>query len=927
MSFISKIFGDANQKYLKKLQPLVEEINGLELEISKLTDAQIKGKSAALKKEVADGKTLEQILPPAFALVREAAKRTLGQRHFDVQLLGGIVLHQGRIAEMRTGEGKTLVATLPTYLNALAGQGVHIITVNDYLAKRDTIWMGQIHYFLGLSVACIVHDAAFLYDPSYTEVSEDKPSYIDGGLSTESAVGAEKVEGFRVIEKFLRPISRHEAYAADITYGTNNEFGFDYLRDNLVADSGQQAQTHSTSSGQGDLNYAIIDEVDSILIDEARTPLIISGAAEQSADLYRQLAALAKRLAVDEDYNIDEKMKSVALTEKGQEKMANWLGSDPWQTTNLAIVHHVEASLRAETLYQRDKEYVVKDGEIIIVDEFTGRLMNGRRYSEGLHQAIEAKEGVAVKEESRTLATVTLQNYFRLYKKIAGMTGTAATEGEEFHKIYNLEVNIIPTNKPLIREDATDKIFQSAEAKFKAVAEEAKKRSQAGQPVLIGTVSIEKNEYLSQLLERNGVAHQMLNAKNHEREGQIIAQAGQPGAVTVATNMAGRGVDIILGGNPLDLEAQKKIIALGGLHVIGTERHESRRIDNQLRGRAGRQGDPGSSQFFISLDDDLMRIFGGDRIKSLMTTLKMPEDMPLEHRLVANSLEAAQRKVEGMNFDVRKHLLDYDDILNKHRAAIYKRRQEVLRADRAGLQQIIFAMITSEIEKVVSFHTVGDNQRNWDLKEIAEVIKTIFPAPGNLLDELEDIREQAGERMADVYARDRIIKYLDEMARLAYQDFEKRITEMGQKLGANDFLMQAERMVLLQSIDYYWTFHLEVIDNLKGGIGLRAYGQLDPLVEYKRESYHKFNELIAAIEKQVVYTIYRVGMAPLPQANTSRQEIKLESNKNVGSSAAGAERADSSAVASTKAGRNDPCPCGAKKSDGTPVKYKHCHGK
>lgn len=914
MSFISKIFGDANQKYLKKLQPLVEEINGLESAISKLTDAQIKEKSAALKKEVANGKTLEQILPQAFALVREAAKRTLGQRHFDVQLLGGIILHQGRIAEMRTGEGKTLVATLPTYLNALTGQGVHIITVNDYLAKRDTIWMGQIHYFLGLSVACIVHDAAFLYDPSYIEVSEDKPSHTNDSLSTEALA---KVEGFKVIEKFLRPISRREAYAADITYGTNNEFGFDYLRDNLAADVSQQAQ--------GDLNYAIIDEVDSILIDEARTPLIISGAAEESADLYRQLAALAKRLAVDEDYNIDEKMKSVALTEKGQEKMANWLGSDPWQTTNLALVHHVEASLRAETLYQRDKEYVVKDGEIIIVDEFTGRLMNGRRYSEGLHQAIEAKEGVAVKEESRTLATVTLQNYFRLYKKIAGMTGTAATEGEEFHKIYNLEVNVIPTNKPLIRQDATDKIFQNNEAKFRAVAEEAKKRSQAGQPVLIGTVSIEKNEYLSQLLERNGVAHQMLNAKNHEREGQIIAQAGQPGAVTVATNMAGRGVDIILGGNPPNLEAQKKIIALGGLHVIGTERHESRRIDNQLRGRAGRQGDPGSSQFFISLDDDLMRIFGGDRIKSLMTTLKMPKDMPLEHRLVANSLEAAQRKVEGMNFDVRKHLLDYDDILNKHRAAIYKRRQEILKADREKLREIIFAMIAAEIEKVVSFHTAGDNQANWDLKEIAEVIKTIFPAPGNLLDELEDIREQAGDRMADVYARDRIIKYLDEMAKLAYQDFEKRITEMGQKMGASDLVMQAERMVLLQSIDYYWTFHLEIIENLKGGIGLRAYGQLDPLVEYKRESYYKFNELIAAIEKQVVYTIYRVGMAPLPQANVSRQEIKLNSNKSVGSSAA-AERAGS-AVASAKAGRNDPCPCGAKKPDGTPIKYKHCHGK
>jgi preprotein translocase subunit SecA len=900
MSFISKIFGDANQRYLAKLQPTVEVINSLELEISKLTDAQIKQKSVELKKEVAGGKTLDQILPQAFALVREAAKRTLCQRHFDVQLLGGIVLHQGRIAEMRTGEGKTLVATLPTYLNALSGQGVHIITVNDYLAKRDMVWMGQIHYFLGMSVACIVHDAAFLYDPTYeqAQLTEDQQRDIVGG--------------FKVIEKFLRPISRREAYAADITYGTNNEFGFDYLRDNLVADFSQQAQLRSTSSGQGDLNYAIIDEVDSILIDEARTPLIISGAAEQSADLYRQLATLAKRLVVDEDYNIDEKMKSVALTEKGQQKMADWLGVDPWQTTNLAMVHHVEAALRAETLYHLDKDYVVKGGEIIIVDEFTGRLMNGRRYSEGLHQAIEAKESVAVKEESRTLATVTLQNYFRLYKKIAGMTGTAATEGEEFHKIYNLEVNVIPTNKPLIRQDAPDKIFQNSEAKFKAVVEEAKKRSQAGQPVLIGTVSIEKNEYLGQLLERNGVAHQLLNAKNHEREGQIIAQAGRAGAVTVATNMAGRGVDIILGGNPADPEEQKKILALGGLHVIGTERHESRRIDNQLRGRAGRQGDPGSSQFFISLDDDLMRIFGGDRIKSLMTTLKMPEDMPLEHRMVAASLEAAQRKVEGMNFDMRKHLLDYDDILNKHRTAIYKRRQEILRATPEKLREIIFTMITAEIEKVVSFHTVGDNQQNWDLKEIVEVIKTIFLAPSNLLDELEVIQKQAGERMADVYARDRIIKYLDEVAKLAYQDFEKRITEIGQKMGAPDLVMQAERMVLLQSIDYYWTFHLEIIENLKGGIGLRAYGQMDPLVEYKRESYHKFNELIAAIEKQVVYTIYRVGMAPLPQTNAPRQEIKLGS---------GQSQPRSEDKKMKNVGRNDPCPCGSGK------KYKKCHGK
>ncbi|MDD5222009.1 MAG: preprotein translocase subunit SecA, partial [Patescibacteria group bacterium] len=747
-----------------------------------------------------------------------------------------------------------------------------------------------IHHLLGLSVSCLVHDAAFLYDPSY-----------EAAAAANQKENLLVTENFKVADKFLRPVTRREAYRADITYGTNNEFGFDYLRDNLVYDAGQLSQRP--------FNYAIIDEVDSILIDEARTPLIISGAVQESTELYRQLAQIAKRLVVDEDYNVDEKMKSVALTEKGQEKVVGYLQFDPWQTANFSVVHHVEAALRAEVMFKKDKDYVVREGEIVIVDEFTGRLMFGRRYSEGLHQAIEAKENVEIKEESKTLATVTLQNYFRLYKKISGMTGTALTEAEEFSKIYNLEVTAIPTNKPLIRRDLSDKIYQTEQAKFNAVVREVKERNEKGQPVLIGTVSIEKNEELSHLLELSGIEHKVLNAKNHEKEGEIITQAGRLGAVTVATNMAGRGVDIILGGNPIDPEQQKKIIELGGLHVIGTERHESRRIDNQLRGRAGRQGDPGSSQFFISLEDDLMRVFGGDRVKALMMTLKMPEDVPLEHVMVARSLEAAQRKIEGMNFDMRKHLLDYDDILNKHRQTIYRRRQEILFADNQKLREMIFGMVSAEIERVVSFHTVGDEQSNWDLKEIVEVMKTIFPCPSNLPECLDDIRKQAGGHVADVFSRDQIIKYIDELAKASYDESEKRISQTGQKINDLDLFAKIQRMVLLQSIDNYWMDHLEVIENLKGGIGLRAYGQHDPLVEYKRESYHKFNELMAAIEKQVVYTIYHMGVTENMSAPKT-QEIKLNASRN-----------EKPAPNKKNIGRNDPCPCGSGK------KYKRCCGK
>ncbi|MDD3102474.1 MAG: preprotein translocase subunit SecA, partial [Patescibacteria group bacterium] len=752
MSLFKKIFGDPNKKEVQKLLPIVEKINSLESEFEKLTDNGLIEKTNELKDELKNGKSKDQILPRAFALTREAAKRTLKQRHFDVQLMAGIILHKGQIAELKTGEGKTLAATLAAYLNALDGKGVHIITVNDYLARRDTVWMGQIYYALGLSVSCIVHDAAFIYDPNYQPPVEENSEPNKNEENKE-------VEAFKIIKSYLRPVKRKEAYQADITYGTNNEFGFDYLRDNLVYSLDDMAQR--------EFNYAIVDEVDSILIDEARTPLIISSPAEESADLYFKLARLAKNFKKEEDYIVDEKMQTVILTEGGQNKLIAWLGEDPWANSNFTLVHHIESALKAESLFTLDRNYVVKDGEIVIVDEFTGRLMFGRRYSEGLHQAIEAKENVAVQQESNTLATVSFQNYFRLYKKLAGMTGTALSEAEEFDKIYHLEVVAIPTNKPVTREDFSDKIYRTEQGKYNALAEEIKKCYEKGQPVLVGTISVDKNELVSQLLERKGIPHEVLNAKNHEREGQIIAQAGRMKAITVATNMAGRGVDIILGGNPPNPEEQKKVIEAGGLRVIGTERHESRRIDNQLRGRSGRQGDPGSTEFFISLEDDLMRIFGGNRISGLMQTLKIPEDFPIENRMVSRAIESAQRKVEEFNFDMRKHLLDYDDVLNKHRETIYGRRKKILAMDKEGLKAKILNVIEEEIKKIVAFHTAGDAENQWDVKGIANLIKNIFPVQENLEEALNDIYNQAGDRSQDIYTRDRLIKYLEELAREA----------------------------------------------------------------------------------------------------------------------------------------------------------------
>ena len=689
MAILNKIFGNANEKYLKKLQPLVDKINGLEKEFEGFSNEKLKEKTKEFKERLRKGETLDNILPEAFALVREASKRTLNQRHYDCQLIGGIVLHQGKIAEMKTGEGKTLAATLPLYLNTLEEKGCHLVTVNDYLARRDTVWMGQIYHALGLTVGCLNHQQSFLYDPDYKKPAEDKEKTRD------------ELGGFYVVEDFLRPCQRKEAYLADITYGTNNEFGFDYLRDNMVYELNQMVQR--------EFHYAIIDEVDSILIDEARTPLIISAPDIESSKWYLEFARTIPRLDKDKDYKIDEKIRVVTLTEEGINKIEKILGlKNIYQEKGVKYLHYLEQALRAEALFRKDRDYVVKDGKVIIIDEFTGRLMPGRRWSGGLHQAIEAKEKVNVNPESLTLASITFQNLFRTYKKLAGMTGTAITSAEEFDKVYKLGVVIVPTNKPLIRKKLPDRIYKTETGKLKALIEEIKKRYLKGQPALVGTRSVEKNEYLSKLLEREGIPHQILNAKNHQKEGEIIAQAGKLKTVTIATNMAGRGVDIILGGNPQNLEEAENIKKLGGLHVIGTERHDARRIDNQLRGRSGRQGDPGSSQFFLSLEDDLIRVFGGEKIKSVAEMLKLPEDQPIEAGLISKAIEEAQSRIEGINFDIRKHVLEYDDVMNKHREVVYKKRKETLeKAQEGELDPLILEM----------FNKTGYSRKDYEKKK------------------------------------------------------------------------------------------------------------------------------------------------------------------------------------------------------------------
>ncbi|OGZ43071.1 MAG: preprotein translocase subunit SecA [Candidatus Ryanbacteria bacterium RIFCSPHIGHO2_01_FULL_45_22] len=903
MSIFSSIFGDANSRFLKGLQPLVERINALEPEMQKLVLEDFPKKTQEFKERLhppaGGGESLDDLLPEAFALVREAARRTLGQRHFDVQLLGGMVLHKGQIAEMRTGEGKTLTATLPIYLNALEGNGVHVVTVNDYLARRDMVWMGQVYYLLGLQTGCITHSTSYVYDPDHSNAS----SVLD---TKRDAKG-----NFEVVEEYLRPCTRKEAYAADITYGTNNEYGFDYLRDNLAYQSDQVSQREHA--------FAIIDEVDSILIDEARTPLIISAPDEESGDLYKVFAALVPKLKQNEDYNLDEKVKAVTLTEAGIEKVEQLLGvQDIYTEKGIRYVHHLEQALKAHTLFAHDRDYVVKDGEVIIVDEFTGRLMPGRRWSEGLHQAVEAKEGVIVQRESRTLASITFQNYFRLYEKIAGMAGTAQTSAEEFHKVYHLDVTTIPTNRKLIRDDKADKVYQSVAGKYQAVMKQIKECRQKDQPILVGTVSIEKNELLSAMLKREGIPHQILNAKHHEQEGAIIAQAGRKGVVTIATNMAGRGVDIILGGNPSVPEEAEAVRKAGGLFVLGTGRHEARRIDDQLRGRAGRQGDPGASQFFVSLEDDLMRVFGSDKIKRLMGTFGIPEDEPIENRMVSRSIESAQSKIEGFHFDARKHLLEYDDVMNKQREAIYRMRRDFLNASLEVLRERVEDMIKEEMRNMVSGHAVnqslGSSDGAWHTEEMVEQVNAMNISIEGLPEALLSIQHDS---LADEEKRARMIELLQQRANVA---FAEKIAEIGEN--AKNVL----RYFALQTIDYLWTDHLEVMDYARSSVRLRAYGQRDPLVEYKNEALRLFQQFNSAVAHVIVANILKFNSSASGQVIQAPHHNLTLSHP----SAAGVLPQQSASFAQSsqspkdpkfaEIGRNDPCPCGSGK------KYKKCHG-
>lgn len=913
MKFLEKLTGDPNKKYLKQFQPIVDEINALEEKIEKLSDDELKAQTPAFKKRLEEGETLDDILPEAFATVREVGRRLMGMRHYDVQLIGGLALHNGMVAEMRTGEGKTLVATLPTYLNALEGKGVHVVTVNDYLAKRDAVWMGQIYDFLGLSVGIIqgqrityIYDAAFQGGQEGGDVDEER----------------DETGSFHVENEYLRKATRQEAYACDITYGTNNEFGFDYLRDNMVQDLSQMVMR-----AEDPMHYTIIDEVDSILIDEARTPLIISAPAEEATDQYYHFAKLVRQLNEETDYNVDEKLRSATLTEEGIAKLEKALNVENlYVAGGIRMVHHIEQALKAEVLFKRDKDYIVEENEVVIIDEFTGRKMPGRRYSEGLHQAIEAKENVAIKRESRTLATITFQNLFRMYGKLSGMTGTAETEKEELYKIYQLDVFVIPTNEPDKRIDHPDRIYKNEAAKFKAIAQKIREVQEKGQPILVGTASVEKNEALAAYLESEGVQFEALNAKNHEREGEIVAQAGVPGAVTLATNMAGRGVDIKLGGNPGTPEGEAKAKEAGGLFVLGTERHESRRIDNQLRGRSARQGDPGETQFFVSTEDDMMRIFAGDRMKNVMERLNVPDDMPIEQKMISRILESAQTKVEGHNFDIRKHLLQYDDILNRQRHALYNRRRKILEladgqqttddgqqttddgqnqgeeetVDRGlstvnqhnSLKEMILDMIEGEIELVVSFHTNPDNstdlsqeEQDWNMKEIFETMRTIFPFTKEEEQQLMAFGEDQDNdsKLSDVEARNAIVEFLLEKATAEYTKIEEHIqnsahtlvqSEGEEQQDTSKLVRNVEKNILLRAIDTLWVDHLVAIDHLRKSIGLRGYAQRDPLIEYKRETYHMYHALEASIQKEVVYSFFKVGLG-LQMAPTVMASDKL----------------------------------------------------
>ncbi len=868
---------DSNEKQLNKLQPLVEQINSLEPEYQKLGDSDLRAKTNELKSRYQAGTPLDELLPEAFAAVREAAKRTIGQRHFDVQLMGGIVLHQGKIAEMKTGEGKTLVATLPLYLNALSGEGCHLVTVNDYLAKRDHHWMGPIFHTLGITIGSIQHEASFIYDPDYESADQRW--------------------------NFLRPVSRREAYAADITYGTNNEFGFDYLRDNMITDLALCAQRP--------LNYAIVDEVDNILIDEARTPLIISAPAEEAEQNYQIFARLVPRLRPEIDYTVDAKTRTVTITDAGISNMEGTLkregrlkASNLYDASNYSLTRYLDSALKAHVIFKKDRDYVVNDGkdgkEVVIVDEFTGRLMPGRRYSEGLHQAIEAKERVKVQRESLTYATVTFQNYFRMYRKLAGMTGTALTEAEEFHKIYKLEVLVIPTNEPMIRQDYDDRIYRDEKTKFKAVANEVEQLHKEKRPVLIGTVSIEKSEILSDLLKRKGVPHQVLNAKQHEKEAEIIKHAGEPGAVTVATNMAGRGVDIVLGGNPdvrNEVEWQQEheeVVRLGGLHIIGTERHEARRIDNQLRGRAGRQGDPGSSRFYVSLEDDIVKRFGGDRIKGFMEWAGMDESIPIENKLINRTIEGAQVRVEGYHFDIRKHLVEYDDVVNHHRELIYEERRKILGG--ADLKANILSMVREELHRLVATHTGDDHYDGWD--------------PQGLLNETAAIMLLPVEINANSLVALKPKEVEEKLAEQAEALYEQREREMG-----TENMRVLERLIMLRVIDSLWVEHLTAMENRRLEAGWQGLRQVKAVDAYKNMGYEQWDILKETIRHDVVRTIFHVGIV----RQAMRQPEPSPMARVAASAGAGSQKQPQRA--GKKVGRNDPCPCGSGK------KYKHCCGK
>ena len=814
MALFSKLFG-SNEREVGKFRPLVTTINSLEEKMIALPDEELKAKTEEFRERLKNGETLDEILPEAFAVVRETAKRVINERHYDVQLLGGIALHKGLITEMKTGEGKTLTSTLAVYLNALEGKGVHIVTVNDYLAKRDCNWMGSVYHALGLSTACIMHDVSYLYEPKIID-------------SNEVSVEMEN----------LSEISRRQAYGSDITFGTNNEFGFDYLRDNMVQSIEQMSQR--------ELNYAVVDEVDSILIDEARTPLIISAPDSESTKMYQRFAQIIPRLKETEDYEKDEKMKAVTLTEKGLDKVEKELGvGNIYELGKISYVHHLEQSLKAGVFFKLDKDYVVKDGQVIIVDDFTGRLMEGRRYSDGLHQAIEAKEKVQVQKESRTLATITFQNYFRMYAKLAGMTGTASTSAEELSKVYKLDVLEIPTNKVMSRKDLPDVVYKTEKGKFDAIVEKIKELNFKGQPVLVGTIAIEKSEYLSALLVREGIKHEVLNAKQHEKEASIIAGAGQFGAVTIATNMAGRGTDIKLG------EGAREV---GGLCIIGTERHEARRIDNQLRGRAGRQGDPGLSQFYVSLEDELMRRFGGDKLKSMMDSLGLPEDQPIQNPIISRTIESAQSKIEGYNFDMRKHVLDYDDVMNKQREVVYKKRKEILAA--AEAKQEIQSYVEEEIERNISVHCVGDDYE-WQVEKITAEIQNIFLFTDQDGKKLEQIKDDKSKNSVEKITL--MQEYVMGKAKEAYIKKEQEI--------GSENLRQIEKAIILQTIDTLWMNHLDEIDYLRQGIGLRGYGQRDPLIEYKREAFHLFSHLMENMRATTVNTVFKISMVSAqPQA-------------------------------------------------------------